>query len=207
MLKLISTGRDRDTFRRDGSRDRTPTGHDRSSASVESSRPAATQSTASYSSYKTAEDRAAYIKQQAEQRMAERLAKLGLKPPTKMIETTQQRVEREAREREERVKQSEAEDAKRERERQQRLADEQAAPPVSSKSTSKKPPPPPTRKSRADSAALRAEAKRQAEDEALRAKAEQEGKEKAIREQQQAQEAEAKRIECVNPISHMCRSC
>ena len=137
MLTSNSTGRDRNTFRRDASRDRTPTGHDRLSTSVESSRPIVTQSTASYSSYKTAEDRATYIKQQAEQRMAERLAKLGLKPPTKTGESSQQRVEREAREREERVKQSEAEDAKREQERQQRLADEQAAPPVGSKSTSK----------------------------------------------------------------------
>lgn len=198
MLTIPSTGRGRDTSPRNGSRDRTPTSHGRSSAPVKTSGPAAAPPTASYSAYKTAEDRATYIKQQAEQRMAERLAKLGLKPPTKTGETTQQRIERETREREERVRQSEAEDAKREQERQQRLADEQTTPPVSSKSSSKKPPPPPTRKSRADSAALRADAKRQADENALRAKAEQEGKEQAIRNQQQAQEAETKRMEYVS---------
>ena len=150
---------------------------------------------ASYSSYQTGEDRATYIKQQAEQRMAERLAKLGLKPPGKTGETTQQRLERETREREDRVRQSEAEDAKREQERQQRLVDEQAPTQVSAKGANKKPPPPPSRKSRADSATQRSDAKRQADEEALRARAEQEGKEQAIRDQQQEQEAETQRIE------------
>ena len=191
ILISCSRGRGQDTSRRDEDRDLTPTRNEHAAASTEPARP----STASYQSYKTAEDRATYIKQQAEQRMAERLAKLGLKPPSKAGETTQQRLERESREREDRVRQSEAEDAKREQERQQRLADEQTAPPAPTKSTSKKPPPPPTRKSRADSAAQQAEAKRQAEEEALRLKAEHEGKERAIREQQQAQEAETKRIE------------
>ena len=177
------------------SRDLTPTRHDRSSTPADKTRPAAAAPTASYSSYKTAEDRAAYIKQQAEQRMAERLAKLGLKPPAKTSETTQQRLDRETREREDRVRQSEAEDANREQERQQRLADEQTPVPTSSKVGSKKPPPPPSRKSRADSATQRADAKRKADEEALRARAEQEGKEQAIRDQQQAQEAETKRIE------------
>ena len=127
--------------------------------------------------------------------MAERLAKLGLKPPTKSGETTQQRLEREAREREDRVRQSEAENARREQERQQRLDDEQTPIPTSSKAGGKKPPPPPSRKSRADSATQRADAKRQAVEEALNTDAEQEGKEHAIRDQQQAQEAETRRIE------------
>jgi len=161
---------------------------------LETSRPTATQSTGSYSSYKTAEDRAAFIKQQAEQRMAERLAALGLKPPSKTGESTQQRQEREAREREDRVRQAEAEDVKRDEERQRRLADEQPSPP-SSKATSKKPPPPPSRKSRADSATQRADAQRKVDEEALNARAEQEGKEQAIRNQQQAQEAETRKME------------
>ncbi len=172
----------------------TPTRQDRTSTPLETSRPTATQSTGSYSSYKTAEDRAAFIKQQAEQRMAERLAALGLKPPSKTGESTQQRQEREAREREDRVRQAEAEDVKRDEERQRRLADEQPSPP-SSKATSKKPPPPPSRKSRADSATQRADAQRKVDEEALNARAEQEGKEQAIRNQQHAQEAETRKME------------
>ena len=179
----------------ENSRDITPRRQDRSSTPTNKIPPAAVSSTASYSSYKSAEDRAAYIKQQAEQRMAERLAKLGLKPPAKTSETTQQRLDRETREREDRVRQSEAEDAKREQERQQRLADEQTPIPTSSKVGSKKPPPPPSRKSRADSTTQRGDARRQAGEEALRANAEQEGKEQAIRDQQEAQEAETRRIE------------
>ncbi|KAL9609666.1 MAG: hypothetical protein Q9167_005575, partial [Letrouitia subvulpina] len=174
---------------RAGSRDLTPTRHDRVETSEENSRPSSSTGGATYSSYKTAEDRAAFIKQQAEQRMAERLAALGLKPPTKPGESAQQRQERESQERQNRVRQAEAEDAKRDNERQRRLADEQPTPPVEIKSTSKKPPPPAPRKTRADSGAQQAEAKRKSDEEALRAKAEQEGKEQAIRDQQQAQEA------------------
>ncbi|KAL8645407.1 MAG: hypothetical protein Q9226_007319, partial [Calogaya cf. arnoldii] len=192
------TGRGRDQRREspqlDGSRDRTPTRHDPAVASQEPSRSTFTTGT-TYSSYKTAEDRAAFIKQQAEQRMAERLAALGLKPPSKSGESTQQRQEREARERQDRVRQAEAEDAKREQERQQRLAEEQPTPPVDTKSTAKKPPPPPVRKGRADSGAQKAEAKQKSEEEAMRARAEQEGKEQAIRDQQQAQEAATQRME------------
>ncbi|KAL8713532.1 MAG: hypothetical protein Q9220_002394 [cf. Caloplaca sp. 1 TL-2023] len=149
-----------------------------------------------YSSYKTAEDRAAFIKQQAEQRMAERLAALGLKPPTKSGETTQQRQERETRERQDRVRQAEAEDARREQERQHRLAEEQPTPPSDSKSsTPKKPPPPPIRKGRADSGAQRAEGTKRSDEDAMNARAEQEGKEQAIRDQQQAQEAATHQME------------
>ncbi|KAG9991381.1 hypothetical protein KCU78_g19751, partial [Aureobasidium melanogenum] len=96
-----------------------------SSARVES--PAARSETprgGSYNTYKTAEDRAAFIKQQAEQRMAERLAALGLRAPTKPAESAQQRQERERKEREDRLRQAEQEDARREEERQQRLAGE-----------------------------------------------------------------------------------
>ena len=148
----------------------------------------------SYSSYKTAEERAAFIKQQAEQRMAERLAALGLKPPTKSSESTQQRQDREAKERDERLRQAEIEDAKRDQERQRRLADEQPVVPATQKPASKKPPPPPSRKSRADSLVQQAEAKRKVEEEEeeLRLRAEQEGKEQAIKAQQKAQMEETR---------------
>jgi epidermal growth factor receptor substrate 15 len=103
----------------------------------------------SYSSYRTPEERAAFIKQQAEQRMAERLAALGIKAPTKSGETAAQRAERERLERAAKLRQAEEEDARREAERQARLAEESGAPApsVSSpKQESKRPPPPPLRK-------------------------------------------------------------
>lgn len=115
------------------------------------SRPAATAAPAtggSYASYKTPEERAAFIKQQAEHRMAERLAALGIKAPSKAGESTQQRMEREKKERADKLRQAEKEDAKRENERQARIAEEQgkpAAPTVVAKDA-KKPPPPPARK-------------------------------------------------------------
>ncbi|KAF2405158.1 hypothetical protein EJ06DRAFT_502142 [Trichodelitschia bisporula] len=109
-----------------------------------------TGTSGSYAQYRTAEERAAFIKQQAEQRMAERLAALGIKAPSKPGETPQQRQEREKREREERVRQAEEEDARREEERQRRLADEQIVPPTTGKSTAKKPPPPPSRKNKSE---------------------------------------------------------
>ena len=104
----------------------------------------------SYSSYKTPEDRAAFIRQQAEQRMAERLAALGIKAPSKPGESAAQRAERERAEREAKLKQAEEEDARRDAERQARLAEEHGGPPPSSSkppsSEAKKPPPPPSRK-------------------------------------------------------------
>ncbi|KAL9591449.1 MAG: hypothetical protein Q9179_007711 [Wetmoreana sp. 5 TL-2023] len=198
-VRREDTGRGRDDRRAspsrlDGSRDVTPTRHDRGVPSKDASR-STSMGGSTYSSYKTAEDRAAFIKQQAEQRMAERLAALGLKPPPKSGESAQQRSEREARERQDRVRAAEAEDAKRVQERQQRLAEEQPMPVLDSKSTPKKPPPPPVRKGRADSGPQRAEAKKRSEEDAMRARAEQEGKEQAIREQQQAQEAETQHME------------
>ncbi|KAL8934443.1 MAG: hypothetical protein Q9216_005915, partial [Gyalolechia sp. 2 TL-2023] len=197
-IRREESGRGRDTRQEspvpDSSRDLTPTRHDRGGVSQDPPRTTAAAGS-TYSSYKTAEDRAAFIKQQAEQRMAERLAALGLKPPSKSGESTQQRLEREARERQDRVRQAEAEDAKREEERQQRLAEEQPTPPVDNRSTPKKPPPPPVRKGRSDSGAQKAEAKRKSEEDDMKARAEQEGKELAIREQQQAQEAETQAME------------
>ncbi|KAL8928267.1 MAG: hypothetical protein Q9208_001977 [Pyrenodesmia sp. 3 TL-2023] len=201
-IRREESGRGRNDRRaspiRDTSRDITPTRRDPAPAPAAASggtSHSASGAGSTYSSYKTAEDRAAFIKQQAEQRMAERLAALGLKPPTKSGETAQQRQEREARERQDRVRQAEAEDAKREEERQQRLAEEQPTPPVDPRSTAKKPPPPPLRKSRADSGAQRTEAKRKADEDSKRAQAEQEGKEQAIRDQQHAQEAETQAME------------
>ena len=106
-----------------------------------------------YNTYKTAEDRAAFIKQQAEQRMAERLAALGLRAPTKPGESAQQRQERERKEREDRLRQAEQEDARREEERQQRLAGESIAPPTAEKPLGKKAPPAPApRKSKVSAA-------------------------------------------------------
>lgn len=140
----------------------------------------------SYSQYRTAEERAAYIKQQAEQRMAERLAALGIKS-AKPGESAEQRAERQKKEAEERLRKAEEEDAKREAERQRRAADEGTAPPVTSKA---RPPPPPSRKNKADVAAHDVA---QAEAEAKRA--EQEIAERAIREQQEQQAAERRRLE------------
>ena len=109
-----------------------------------------------YSSYKTAEERAAFIKQQAEQRMAERLAALGIKTPSSRggAETATQRAERERKEKEGRMHAAEAEDARREKERQARLQGESIVPPSPSAGTSgkAKPPPPAPRKGRSESA-------------------------------------------------------
>jgi hypothetical protein len=104
----------------------------------------------SYASYKTAEERAAFIKQQAEQRMAERLAALGIRAPGKGGETAAQRAERESKEREDRRKQAEAEDARREEERRARLEGESIAPPApASAAASKAKPPPPAPRNKA----------------------------------------------------------
>lgn len=166
-------------------------------------RPAPTpssSSSSSYPSYKTAEERAAFVKQQAEQRMAERLAAFGLKPPTKSGEFSQQKQEREARERDERVRQAAVDDDKRDQERQRRIAEEQPTPPSVSKPAAKKPPPPPSRKSRTDSIGQQAEAKRKAEEEVYKQRLDQEqrerdDKEREIKERQHAQEAETKNLE------------
>lgn len=158
----------------------------------------------SYSSYKTAEERAAFIKQQAEQRMAERLAALGLKPPTKPGESPQQKQEREAKEREDRIRQAAAEDAKRDKERQRRLADENPVPSIPMKPSGKKPPPPPTRGTRSGSLGQHSDAKRKADDGAAarqkaddeaRQKVERDEREKIIKDQREEEETRIRELE------------
>lgn len=99
----------------------------------------------SYAAYKTPEERAAFIRQQAEQRMAERLAALGIKAPTKPGETAAQRMERERAERAAKLRAAEEEDARRDAERQARIDQEMGVPAPASP---RKPPPPapPSRK-------------------------------------------------------------
>lgn len=155
----------------------------------------------SYSSYKTAEERAAFIKQQAEQRMAERLAALGLKAPSaKGGESAAQRAERERKEREDKLRQAEEEDAKREQERQARLQGESVAPPApASASVSSptlagkaKPPPPAPRKGRSESVTSE-----QSQADAEKKKAENEIREQALKEQQVAMASETREMEYV----------
>jgi hypothetical protein len=182
------------TVQEDTSRTSTPVSGTDSPAS---SRPAAGTSTpqttgSSYSSYKTAEERAAFIKQQAEQRMAERLAALGIKAPAKGGETAAQRAERERKERDDRLKQAEEEDAKREQERQARLQGESIAPP--SPAAKPKPPPPAPRKGRSES--LTSE---QSQADAEKKRAENQIKEQAIKEQQASMAQETKNMEYVFP--------
>lgn len=102
----------------------------------------------SYAAYKTPEERAAFIRQQAEQRMAERLAALGIKAPTKPGETPAQRMERERAERAAKLRAAEEEDARRDAERQARIDQEMGVPTPASppKDTRKAPPAPPSRK-------------------------------------------------------------
>lgn len=164
---------------------RTSTPVSRTDSPASSRAPASTPQTSgsSYSSYRTAEERAAFIKQQAEQRMAERLAALGLKAPSKGGETAAQRAERERKEREDRLKQAEAEDARREQERQARLQGESIAPPAPAGKS--KPPPPAPRKNRSESLQSQDESKR----------AEQEIKEQALKEQEAALAKETSAME------------
>ncbi|PSN65080.1 hypothetical protein BS50DRAFT_575170 [Corynespora cassiicola Philippines] len=172
----------------------TATRYESPARTPEPPRPATTTGTksgGSYSSYKTPEERAAFIKQQAEQRMAERLAALGLRPPVKAGESAEQRQEREKKEREDKLRQAEEEDRQREEERQKRLNEESIAPPVAPKASGKKPPPPPA--SRKNKVEVSQHDTKQAEAEAKRA--ENEIAEKALREQQEAQEAERMRME------------
>ena len=173
-----------------------------------SSRPPPASSTpqttgGSYSSYKTAEERAAFIKQQAEQRMAERLAALGIKPAGKIGETAQQRAERDRKEREDRLKQAEEEDARREQERQAKIQGESVAPPSPAAAPSPagaskpKPPPPAPRKNRSES--LTSE---QSQADAEKKRAETQIREQALKEQQESMAKETKEMEYVGP-SHL----
>ena len=98
------------------------------------------------------------------------------------------------------MKRAEEQDAKRSQERQARLEHEVPSPPTPSRSASgKKPPPPPSRSARAGRLTQRAEATRKADEQVLFEKAEQEGKEKAIRAQKEAQEAQTRQLEYINP--------
>ncbi|KAK3691693.1 actin organization and endocytosis protein [Vermiconidia calcicola] len=161
----------------------------RTESPATSARPTPQTTGSSYSSYKTAEERAAFIKQQAEQRMAERLAALGLKAPGKSGESAAQRAERERKEREDRLRQAEEEDAKREQERQARLQGESVAPP-SPASSKPKPPPPAPRKGRSES--LTSE---QSQADAEKKRAENQIREQALKEQQVGMAQETKEME------------
>jgi actin cytoskeleton-regulatory complex protein PAN1 len=171
----------------------TPSRQDDASTPSTASRP----SNASYSTFKSAEDRAAFIKQQAEQRMAERWAALGLKPPARSNQPASTQRSHETDDRGDRLRQAEAEDAKRDRERQRRLAEEQSTPPPVTKSQTKPPPPPPSRKVRGDSvsSAARSRAAAGSGTGVSRQQAELEETEKAVKQQQRAQEAETKRLQ------------
>jgi len=154
------------------------------------STPSSSSGGASYAQYRTKEEQAAQLKQRAEQRLAERLAYLGIKAPAKAGETAEQRAERQKKETEDRLKKAEEEDAKREAARQQRATDDGLVPPVSSKS---RPPPPPSRKSKIEIAAHDV-----AQAEAESKRADQEIAERALRDQQEAQAAERRKLEYVS---------
>lgn len=132
--------------------------------------------------------------------MAERLAALGLRVPSKAgAETPQQRQDRERKEKEDRLRQAEVEDAKREEERQKRLEEEQIVPPVgaAAKGVGKAPPPPPTRHKRAES---------------LQKKADAIVAEEVIKEAQEASKRETESLEYVHPfftllVLHLCITC
>ncbi|EPE06158.1 actin cytoskeleton-regulatory complex protein pan1 [Ophiostoma piceae UAMH 11346] len=97
----------------------------------------------SYSAYKTPEERAAYIKEQAAQRMQERLAAIGI---NRRGESAAQRAEREKSERAEKARVAEEETARRDAERKARLAEEQGIAPPAAPEAKKAPPPPAVRK-------------------------------------------------------------
>nr|POE63186.1 actin cytoskeleton-regulatory complex protein pan1 [Quercus suber] len=182
----------------DGSRTQTPVLRTDSPAS--SRAPAAstpqTSGGSSYSSYRTAEERAAFIKQQAEQRMAERLAALGLKAPGSKggTETAAQRVDRERKEREDKLRQAEEEDARREQERQARLQGESVAPPSPAGSKAK-PAPPAPRKNRVESLTQNDQVPMDTK------RAEVQIKEDALKEQQEALAGETRDMEYVTYLA------
>lgn len=117
--------------------------------------------------------------------MAERLAALGLRAPSKPAESIQQRQDREKQEREAKLRRAEEEDAKREQERQQRINDEFGVP-----QGSKKPAPPAPRK-RGGSIEKHEPVQAPIEvDHGSNTNTEQ-----GLRDQQQAQKAETKQLE------------
>ncbi|KAA8913511.1 actin cytoskeleton-regulatory complex protein pan1 [Sphaerosporella brunnea] len=195
---------DRDPRRRDNrseieQRPASTRPHEESRTVSSPPRPATTAPTpaaakgSSYSSFSSAEERAAYIKQQAEQKMAERLAALGIKHPMTMNlgETSQQRAEREAREREERIRKADEEEAQREKMRQARLqGDMPAPPPVVEAKKPKAPPPPPSRSKNDALAKAEADKKKAQEEEELRREQEEKAAEVRALEEQASQEEE-----------------
>ncbi|KAI5813117.1 hypothetical protein BZA77DRAFT_130413 [Pyronema omphalodes] len=185
---------DRGSSRRDDYSDRRPATtkpfEDRTAAATPPPRAATTTPSApvaagsGYNAFSSAEERAAYIKQQAEQKMAERLAALGInhRMTVNVGETPQQRAEREAKEREERIRKADEEEAQREKLRQARLQEHMPAPPpvTSPKRNSKPPPPPPTRK---NDAQVKADAERKRQEE------------EALQREQEAKAAEIEELE------------
>ena len=156
------------------------------------SRPEPSRSASSTSSFNVGashQDRIASAKEKALKRIQDRMAAAGIK--TESGETLQQRQAREKQEREERLKRAEAEDLRRENERQQRLANEGVEPPPNPGSALKKPPPPPVRKTRQDSSSL---GERRNSEAAAKARAEQDAA-REIRAEQEAQGRERKRLE------------
>lgn len=112
------------------------------------SRPAPSAASSYSAPPQTQQDRVASAKEKALKRIQERMAAAGIKPAADGGETLLQRQEREKKEREERLKLAEAEDAKREEERQKRIAEEQGVP---AKPAVNRPPPPPSRSRRQES--------------------------------------------------------
>jgi epidermal growth factor receptor substrate 15 len=126
--------------------------------------------------------------------MAERLAALGIKAPTKPGETAAQRMERERAERAAKLRQAEEEDARREAERQARLAEETGAPAPaptvqSPKADAKRPPPPPSRKGAKDD--------RKAEEDQQAAEAARKAEEERLQRERQEQQQATKELEYV----------
>ena len=152
------------------------------------SRPAPPSTSSSFSTGQTQQDRVASAKEKALKRIQERMAAAGLKPAGDAGETLLQRQEREKREREERLKRAEAEDAKREEERQRRIATEQGTP---AKAAPKKPPPPPASRTKRQESYGQNDLK---SPDAARAVAEKEV-EQDIRAEQEVANAESQRLE------------
>ena len=145
------------------------------------------------SPHQTADERAAFVKQQAQQRMAERLAALGLKPPSKTAEPSRPREERNPRERNESSPLPSATDSVGDSEGLRRSADENSSPRPAPKPLGKKPPPPPTRGTRSGSL----HGKKGLQDTPADPLAK---KEKAIRQQQEEQSVQTKELEYVDPV-------
>ena len=121
--------------------------------------------------------------------MAERLAALGLKPPSKIAEPSQ-KEERDLHKRNERARQADAADSSKEVERLRRPADENPQHRPAPKPLGKKPPPPPSRGTRSGSL----HEKKNPRDPKTDASGE---KAKAIRQQQEEQSAQTKELELV----------